>query len=64
MVSVFPVGIPGLKTEEPLYVSTLTSFPARIAAPTSRSLSAGCPIVMPLVEVEMKRKRPGFDVVS
>jgi hypothetical protein len=40
-VSIFPVGVPGSKTDVPLYVSTFTSFPARIAAPTSRSLSAG-----------------------
>ena len=56
--SVFPVGVPGFKTDEPLYASILTSFPARIAAPTSRSLSAGWPITMWLVDVGMKRTRP------
>jgi hypothetical protein len=57
-VSTFPVGLPGSRTDEPLYVSTLTSFPATIAAPTSRSLSTGWPIVISLVEVGMKRMRP------
>jgi hypothetical protein len=59
MVSVLPLGSPGLRTDDPVYVSTLTSFPARIAAPTSRSLSAGWPMRMEEEEFGMKRTRPG-----
>ena len=58
-VSISPVGVPGLKTDVPLYISTWTSFPATIAAPTSRSLSAGWPIAISLVFGGTKRTRPG-----
>jgi len=59
MTSVLPLGVPGLKTDEPLYVVTWTSFPATMAAPTSSPLSAGCPIKTSLPDLGMKRTRPG-----
>ena len=63
-VSTFPVGDPGLKTEEPLYASISTSFPATMAAPTSRLASFGCPMTGLVPDLGMKRTRPGIDELS
>ena len=41
IVSVRDVGEPGSKTDDPLNAVTVTSFPARIAAPTSTFSSVG-----------------------
>lgn len=59
-ISVFPVGVPGLNTEEPLYTSISTSFPARVAAPMSSVLLTGCPMRILDDDFDMKRARPGY----
>lgn len=58
MVSTLPVGVPGLRMEDPLYVSISTSFPATMAAPTSRLASFGWPMRILVVDFGMKRTRP------
>lgn len=58
MEAIFPVAVPGLKTEPPLKVLTSTSSPFRIAAPTSIALSTGSPTSISSDDLGMKRTRP------
>jgi hypothetical protein len=58
IVSVFPVGDPGDNIEEPLKTFTSTSFPALVAAPTSRFASTGSPIRGSSEDFGMKRTSP------
>ena len=61
IISFFPVGEPGFKTDEPLYASTSISSFARIVLPTSMDSSTGRPIQMSLVDLGTKRTRPRCD---
>lgn len=57
-----PVDVPGSKTDDPLYTSTFTSFPAMIAAPTSSSESTGWPMSISSEDLGTNRTRPGMNV--
>lgn len=58
ITSVLPVELPGLNTDDPLKTDTSTSFPARVAAPTSTFLSVGSPMRISLPDFGTKRTRP------
>jgi hypothetical protein len=60
MISVLPVGEPGDRMEVPLNNFTETSFPARVAAPTSMFASTGSPMSVSSDDLEVKRTRPGL----
>jgi hypothetical protein len=58
MISVLPVGDPGKRMEVPENTFTETSFPARVAAPTSTSGFTGSPMSGSSEDLEVKRTRP------